>query len=91
MPCILALMSHKPIEELSQSIINAGGRVEVGALYTHYKDPTKQYKVLFVGIQEWNDEPCVIYEWQYGPRFIFVRPLSNWLEEVEGKPRFAKA
>ena len=83
-------MTHKPIAELSQSISDGTTLAVIGALYTHYKDPTKQYKVVAIGIQEWDDQPCVIYEWQYGPKFVFVRPLSNWIEMVGDVPRFKK-
>lgn len=82
-------MAHIPAEVLAERIKEAEKLVEVGALYQHYKGG--KYKVVSIGIQEWDDEPCVVYEWHDEPKLIFVRPLSNWVEPVDGAPRFKKA
>lgn len=66
--------------------------VEVGAKYMHYSQ--KLYTVIDVAINEANNEPCVIYQADYGKRITFIRPLTVWAEHVlvGGKevPRFAK-
>ena len=57
--------------------------IKVGGIYSYYKNLDNKYKVLGLAILESNTEVCVIYEPQYGVKLPFVRPLSNWLEEVE--------
>jgi hypothetical protein len=78
--------------QLSAFLNEAAQKVEVGAYYEHYKK--LHYKVLMLALREEDNEPCVIYEAQYGDRIIFIRPVANWCEEVEvdGKimPRFVK-
>ncbi len=79
-------------EELAARLLRAAEQVTVGAEYEHYKH--MRYKVLQVALLEATNEPCVVYRAQYGERLIFVRPVANWLEqvEIEGRlvPRFAK-
>lgn len=76
-------MAHPPQEENEKTLEEAGKRVTVGALYAHYKNSDRLYKVLHIGFIEATDEPCVIYESQYGAKFIYVRPLENFLDTVE--------
>jgi hypothetical protein len=79
-------------DELAARITEAERLVTVGAEYEHYKHA--RYLVLQVALLEATNEPCVIYQAQYGERLTFVRPVSSWLEqvEIEGRsvPRFAK-
>ncbi len=88
-------MAHVSLEELAQRLAEVSGKVEVGARYVHYKDPTKEYVVKSLAILEATEEVAVVYEAQYDTRISFVRPLSSWCAtvEVEGKsvPRFSKA
>jgi len=60
-------------------------------LYKHTKTGNK-YKVLGVGFNSETLEECVIYQAQYGEKFISIRPLTMFLEtvEIEGvlQPRF---
>jgi hypothetical protein len=75
-------MSQKATQaELSQKLAEAAGQVAVGARYMHYKQLS--YKVLNLGFFESNNEPCVVYQAEYGDHLIFIRPVSNWVEEVE--------
>lgn len=87
-------MAHPPEEVIKERLAEAANQVEVGALYAHYKHPEKLYKVVGIAIEEATDLPCVIYEWQYGGGFTFVRPLTSWLDEIEKDgvrvPRFKK-
>lgn len=90
-------MTQKDPSQKHQLIADAKQRVTVGGTYVHFKDPSKQYTVTNVGIIEATEEACVMYEAQYEELkgLTWVRPLSNFLEEVEweGKkvPRFHAA
>jgi hypothetical protein len=79
---------------LAKEVEAAKAKVIIGTEYRHYKGQDKLYKVLGFGFLEANDELCVIYQALYGEGVTFLRPLTNWLEQVEweGKmvPRFAK-
>lgn len=83
---------HIPANELKHKIAIAGTKVIIGGKYVHYKNPDKTYTVTNIAITESDDQLCVIYRADYDPELIFVRPLDNWLENVEyhGKdlPRF---
>ena len=90
---------HTSEDKLSLTLQEAHRLVEVGATYTHFKNPSKPYKVLSIALMEATEEPCVIYQALYGSDFmkttLWVRALNVWLSEVpfEGKlvPRFQKA
>jgi hypothetical protein len=73
-------MSHESQDQLSQRLAAAKTQVTVGARYRHYKNLT--YNVLEVVLLEENNEPCVVYQAEYGDKLIWVRRLSSWLEHV---------
>lgn len=85
-------MAHSEQADLDRKILAAEEHISVGGTYQHYK--TKGlYKVLYIGLQEATEEPCVIYQNDQGK--IWVRDATVWLEHVrdfDGKlvPRFAK-
>jgi len=58
--------------------------------YQHYKGGL--YEVLGTAIQSDAEEEMVVYKALYGDSQLWVRPLSEFLEEVdikgEKKPRF---
>lgn len=85
-------MAHKNQTELEKELNQANQKVLVGRIYSHYKNPQNHYQVIALGVQEATDKICVIYQAQYGGKFIFVRDLDNWLEIVDVKnnkiPRF---
>ena len=87
-------MAHFPIEELVQRLADAGKDVEVGARYVHYKDATKVYRVMSLGIIEATEEVGVVYEAQYDTRVSFIRPLTSFCETIDvagvPTPRFTK-
>lgn len=83
-------MAHISETELTERLKKAAIQVGVGAFYTHYKNPDQHYKVLSIVISEANDEPCVIYEAQYGDHIAFVRPVASWLEEIEWNNKSVK-
>ncbi len=69
-------------QELNEELNLAAELVKVGGIYSHYKNPDYIYKVLSLAVLESTTEVCVIYEPQYGARIPFVRPISNWLDEL---------
>jgi len=83
---------HKSHEELVQEVEEAKKQLKIGKTYQHYKDPKKLYKIEHFATLEATDELVVVYHAEYGPGMYFVRPLTEWLEQVEwhGKtvPRF---
>ena len=73
----------KSDSELCELLSQATSVVKVGGIYSHYKNLDNKYKVLSLVILESTTEVCVIYEPQYGAKIPFVRPISNWLGEVD--------
>lgn len=73
---------HTSHEALVNQLDEAAGKVAVGSLYYHYKNPQLTYKVLRLAVTEADDSICVIYEAQYGDKLVYVRPLESWLDKV---------
>ena len=86
-------MSHSSITHLTQSLTCASTKVKVGGLYNHYKSPSSHYKVLYIGLKESSEQPCVIYQSQSHPELIWVRDVDKWCDQIicENKivPRFS--
>lgn len=60
--------------------------IKISGRYRHYKG--KEYTVLAVAHHSETGERLVIYQAEYdtedlGPRPVFARPLSMWIEMVE--------
>ena len=68
--------------QLSTRLAQAAQKVHVGGRYRHYKQPQATYKVIALGLREADNEPCIIYQAEYGDRITFIRPVVNWLEQV---------
>jgi hypothetical protein len=85
-------MAHQSQSDLSQKLAHAATQVTVGARYLHYKQ--RSYTVLAIALREEDNEPCVIYQAEYGDNLTWIRPITSWLEEVtvDGKQvkRFTK-
>jgi hypothetical protein len=85
---------HKDQDLLKQELESAKRKITIGAKYRHFKSPDNVYTVMDLGFLEATDKLCVIYKADYGGKFIFVRPLDVWLEQVDwqGKKvqRFSK-
>ena len=85
-------MSHKSVEELHQDLEKASLQVNIGGIYSHFKNSENLYQVKNLVILEETDEVAVEYSLKDFPEIVFIRPLSSWLESVEweGKtmPRF---
>ena len=67
--------------ELQSRLDAAAKQVAVGGTYRHYRGGL--YKVLGVAILESNNDICVIYQAQYGKKLTFLRPVSEWCEDIE--------
>lgn len=88
-------MDHKSDDQLAQEMKEALTKVQIGGHYTHYKSPDSLYEVKELVLLEADDSICVIYKsLRIKSKPIFVRPLSEWLEQVEWQdktvPRFKK-
>lgn len=86
-------MKKTPQKELSEKLTDAKKLVKIGGKYTHYKNPNQKYTVIAIGLLEENEEPCVIYQAEYGEKIVWVRNLTNFTEMVENTegemvPRF---
>lgn len=75
--------SEEARRELSGKLEEAYTKVEKGAEYTHYKDPTKRYEVVFLAIDEPTDEVRVVYRELYGKAMIWVRTLEDFTSKVK--------
>lgn len=84
----------KSYEQIKQELAEAFAKIEVGAIYAHYKHPELPYMIKGFAVWEATDEVAVLYQPLHEPEVVFVRPLKVWLETVdwEGKtmPRFVK-
>lgn len=67
--------------QLSAKLAHAATQVMVGARYMHYKQLS--YKVVALALREEDNEPCVIYQAEYGDNVTWIRPVASWIEEVE--------
>ncbi len=62
---------------------------QIGAIHSHYKDPSKEYQVTGVSLNsdsdEWHVEYVPLYEGAAAPKFN--RSLAGWLNKavVDGK------
>ena len=80
--------------ELKKKLDAAKAKIDIGAIYKHYKSDQKIYKVIDLAFMEATNQLCVIYKSQYEEKLTFIRPVRVWLQTVEwqGKavPRFTK-
>ncbi|MBU0708721.1 DUF1653 domain-containing protein [Patescibacteria group bacterium] len=80
--------------ELSREIEKAKKQIVIGGKYQHYKDESKHYRVIDIGLQVATRKACVVYQALYGKQLVWVRNLDDWLSVVEIKadavPRFQK-
>lgn len=83
-------MSHKPQDQLKKELELAQKLVKVGDNYRHFKNPDRLYRIEFLGFLESSDEIHVGYRGMYGEKFLFIRPLNIFLEEVEWEGKIVK-
>ncbi len=80
---------HKSHDEIKREIEAASEQIELGATYVHFKNGLS-YKPLQFATLESSNELCVVYQGQYGYKLIFVRPVSEWLADVEYEGKKSK-
>ncbi|TSC83466.1 MAG: hypothetical protein G01um101416_1247 [Microgenomates group bacterium Gr01-1014_16] len=83
-------MGHETQENLDKRLAEARKRVEIGALYYHYKHPEQFYRVLGMHLLEETEEPCVVYQALYGQGLSWVRPVADFTAEVEADGKKVK-
>jgi hypothetical protein len=67
--------------QLSVKLAQATNSITVGGRYKHYKQLS--YKVLAIALREEDNEPCVVYQADYGDKLTWIRPVASWIEAVE--------
>ena len=70
-------------DTIESKLNEAASLVQVGGTYFHFKDPNNLYKVLGICLSADSLDQMVIYQALYGVHGVWVRPISQWLEEVE--------
>lgn len=85
---------HRGLASLKSELVRLGQTVRVGDEYAHYAHPGRRYRIISIGVLEASQELCVIYQAISKPDLVWVRPVANFLEEIQtpaGKvPRFSK-
>ncbi len=89
-------MPHKEESDFTKELEKHQKQIDLGGIYFHYKDTKRErpYIVHTLGIIEETEEPCVVYQAQYGEKLVWVRTVEVFLGEVETSegliPRFRK-
>ena len=60
----------------------ADNTVLPGRCYRHFKGNV--YKVIGIAVHTETGEQMVVYQAQYGEHMLFVRPLSMFIEPIDG-------
>lgn len=74
---------HKDAPLLLSELDKLKQRVSVGDKFYHYKHPEQLYTVRAVGFIEATEEPCVVYQANYGDEFTWVRTQDEFFAKVE--------
>ena len=72
----------KTHEMLEAELNEASLKIEVGAVYAHFKNQDR-YKVLNLAFYEETEELCVVYQSVDNPSLVFVQPLTRWLTQKD--------
>ena len=88
-------MGHKDSLELLSELDNLRQKIKVSDRFFHYKHQDQFYTVLAVGFIESSEEPCVVYQAEYGDKFTWVRTEAEFfskatLEDGTQTDRFVK-
>jgi len=92
------MVDHLSEDELIKLIDHAKSLVEVGATYSHYRNPKNQYIVTGLTVIDATQKIGVAYHKKTGSKALqevtWVRPLESWIEQIsvnkEVIPRFQK-
>jgi hypothetical protein len=66
LPC--SMHEKESQSQLSTKLAQATRQVTVGARYMHYKQLS--YKVVALALREEDNEPCVVYQAEYGENVL---------------------
>ncbi len=72
----------KPQALLKAEIEQAALKVEIGGIYSHYKNPSHTYRVVDLAINTEYDTVWVIYQSLYEEKVTFLRSAEEWCEDV---------
>ena len=76
-------MHDRATDTLERKLQEAKKLVQIGETYAHYKKAHQHYCVKDIALFEHDEEPCVVYQALYGEGLLWIRPLKNFLEDVE--------
>jgi hypothetical protein len=79
--CYARLMDKIPYEQLLDMVASARNKVKPGSLWQHYRGG--QFVVSDIAVMESGNEPAVVYSAAEQPQISFIRPLSEWSENVD--------
>lgn len=87
-------MTHLSYEMLKSQLEACRRVVPENSVWFHYKDPLTKYVVEKLVIIEATDKVGVAYPKVDDPDVVFIRPIIEWLGEVEADgitvPRFTR-
>lgn len=85
-------MGNTSTEDLRQQVTTAQQAIQVGEIYSHYKDHSRRYRIVAIAIDEASESISIVYQALYDPYLTWIRPLNNFQELVtwqdERVPRF---
>lgn len=79
---------------LADKLRDAQGKIEIGDVYYHYRNPTNTYTVTDIVLNEVDHRILIIYAANYNEKLRWARDMDIWNEYVEHDgvlmPRFTK-
>lgn len=75
-------MGSKNSQQLLSELDNLKQRINVGDKFYHFKHPESFYIVVAVGFIENNEEPCIVYQAEYGDKITWVRTEDEFFAKV---------
>lgn len=85
-------VTHLSTKALLKELARARAQVHVGEHYVHYRYPNNLYQVVGLTIIEATQSVGVLYKKVSSTHgleaVVWMRPLSSWVEQVDGIPRF---
>jgi len=92
------MADHLSEDELIKLIDHAACLVEVGATYSHYRNPESHYIVTGFTVIDATQSIGVAYRKKTGSKVLqevtWIRPLKSWIEQISVNkdviPRFQK-
>jgi len=76
-------MAQKDQAQLSKELENLRSIIKVGDKYYHYKHLDQFYHILAIGFIEATEEPCIVYEAEYGDKITWVRTANEFFAKVK--------